>query len=157
MYIDGLSQFLTRDGTRRTAPVPPAQKGDDRGFPSRSTGSSPPCRRRIARPRRCRRTDRHRPRGRQRRHDEAGRAEGRSSTPWRLGRASHFTHLFQIKTPGNNGGACFTVSLSRNGSGERLRFVPDSSKNNAEIGSVDLNQIRDKWVTVDMTFLMSKN
>jgi hypothetical protein len=77
--------------------------------------------------------------------------------PSTLRGTSHFTHLFQIKTPGNNGGPYFTVSLSRNGSGERLRFVPDSSKNNAEIGSVDLNRIRNKWVTVDMTFLMSKN
>jgi hypothetical protein len=69
-----------------------------------------------------------------------------------------FTHIFQIKTVGKNAaGPFFTISLSRSGDGERLRFRPFGSKDNSDIGSVDLDEIRDKWITVDMTFEIGEN
>src|SRR5262249_9026198 len=45
----------------------------------------------------------------------------------------------------------------RSGGGERLRFRPFSSKDNSDIGSVDLDKIRNKWITVDMTFGISES
>lgn len=65
---------------------------------------------------------------------------------------SKFTHIFQLKTPATNGGPWVTLSLSRSGSSELLRCRAFSTSGAPDIGATDLAPLRNKWITVDMTF-----
>jgi hypothetical protein len=72
--------------------------------------------------------------------------------PSTLHGTSKFTHIFQLKTPATNGGPWVTMSLSRSGSAERLRLRAFSTSGAPDIGSTDLAALRDKWITVELTF-----
>jgi hypothetical protein len=65
---------------------------------------------------------------------------------------SHFTHIFQLKTPATNGGPWVTMSLSRSGSAERLRLRAFSTPGSPDIGATNLAPLRDKWISVELTF-----
>jgi len=71
--------------------------------------------------------------------------------PTTLHGTSKFTHIFQTKTPATNGGPWVTLSLSRNGSGERLRLRAFSTPGSPDIGSTDLAPLRNKWISVEIT------
>jgi hypothetical protein len=72
--------------------------------------------------------------------------------PATLHGTSRFTHIFQLKTPATNGGPWVTMSLSRSGSAERLRLRAFSTSGAPDIGSTDLAPLREKWITVELTF-----
>jgi hypothetical protein len=72
--------------------------------------------------------------------------------PTTLHGTSHFTHIFQLKTPATNGGPWVTLSLSRSGSGERLHLAADSTSGAPDIGSTNLAPLRNKWISVELTF-----
>jgi hypothetical protein len=72
--------------------------------------------------------------------------------PTTLHGTSKFSHIFQLKTPATNGGPWVTMSLSRSGSSERLRLRAFSTSGSPDIGSTDLAPLRNKWITVDLTF-----
>ncbi|HEU4423136.1 MAG TPA: hypothetical protein VFR67_11440, partial [Pilimelia sp.] len=72
--------------------------------------------------------------------------------PSTLHGTSKFTHIFQLKTPETNGGPWITLSLSRSGSSERMRLRAFSTSGAPDVGSTNLAPLRDKWITVDMTF-----
>jgi len=72
--------------------------------------------------------------------------------PATLHGTSKFTHIFQLKTPATNGGPWVTMSLSRSGSTERLRLRAFSTDGSPDIGGTDLAPLRDKWITVELTF-----
>ncbi len=74
--------------------------------------------------------------------------------PATLRGTSRFTHIFQLKTPATNGGPWVTLSLSRSGSSERMRLRAFSTSGSPDIGSTDLAPLREKWITVDLTFRM---
>jgi hypothetical protein len=63
---------------------------------------------------------------------------------------SSFTHIFQLKRPGNGSGPLATMGLRRNGSDEYLTLRPFAS--GGEIGKVPLSQVWNKWISIDMTF-----
>src|SRR5690349_21220374 len=64
---------------------------------------------------------------------------------------SSFTHIFQLKRPGNGTGPLATIGLRRNGSDEYLAWRPWTS-GGAELGHVPLTQLWNRWATIDMTF-----
>jgi hypothetical protein len=72
--------------------------------------------------------------------------------PSTLHGTSKFSHIFQLKTPATNGGPWVTMSLSRSGSSERLRLRAFSTSGAPDIGSTDLAPLREKWITVELTF-----
>jgi hypothetical protein len=72
--------------------------------------------------------------------------------PATLHGTSHFTHIFQLKTPATNGGPWVTMSLSRSGSAERLRLRAFSTPGSPDIGSTNLAPLREKWISVELTF-----
>jgi hypothetical protein len=72
--------------------------------------------------------------------------------PSTLHGTSHFTHIFQLKTPATNGGPWVTMSLSRSGSTERLRLRAFSTPGSPDIGATNLAPLRDKWISVELTF-----
>jgi hypothetical protein len=72
--------------------------------------------------------------------------------PATLHGTSRFTHIFQLKTPATNGGPWVTMSLSRSGSKETLRLRGFSTPGSPDIGSTALAPLREKWVSVELTF-----
>ena len=72
--------------------------------------------------------------------------------PSTLHGTSKFTHIFQLKTPATNGGPWVTMSLSRSGSAETLRLRAFSTEGSPDIGSTNLAPLREKWITVELTF-----
>jgi hypothetical protein len=72
--------------------------------------------------------------------------------PSTLHGTSKFTHIFQLKTPATNGGPWVTMSLSRSGGTERLRLRAFSTSGSPDIGSTNLAPLRDRWVSVELTF-----
>jgi hypothetical protein len=72
--------------------------------------------------------------------------------PSTLHGTSKFTHIFQLKTPATNGGPWVTLSLSRSGSAERMRLRAFSTSGSPDIGSTDLGPLREKWITIELTF-----
>jgi hypothetical protein len=77
--------------------------------------------------------------------------------PSTLHGTSQFTHIFQLKTPATNGGPWVTLSLSRSGSTERLRLRAFSTDGAPDIGSTNLAPLREKWITVELTFRIGSN
>jgi hypothetical protein len=77
--------------------------------------------------------------------------------PGSLHGTSSFTHIFQLKTPATNGGPWVTMSLSRSGSAERLRLRAFSTSGAPDIGSTDLAPLRNKWISVELTFRIGSN
>jgi hypothetical protein len=61
-----------------------------------------------------------------------------------------FTHIFQLKRPGNGSAPLATIGLRRNGNSEYLTWRPFAS--GGELGRVSLTDIWNKWATIDMTF-----
>ena len=72
--------------------------------------------------------------------------------PATLHGTSRFTHIFQLKTPATNGGPWVTMSLGRSGSKETLRLRGFSTPGSPDIGSTALAPLREKWVSVELTF-----
>jgi hypothetical protein len=72
--------------------------------------------------------------------------------PATLHGTSKFTHIFQLKTPATNGGPWVTLSLHRSGSKETFQLQADSTSGAPAIGTTDLSPLRDKWITVELTF-----
>ena len=72
--------------------------------------------------------------------------------PATLHGTSKFSHIFQLKTPKTNGGPWVTLSLSRSGSAEQLRCRAFSTAGSPDIGATNLAPLREKWITVEMTF-----
>jgi hypothetical protein len=72
--------------------------------------------------------------------------------PTTLHGTSKFTHIFQLKTPATNGGPWVTLSLHRSGSKETLQLQADSTSGAPAIGTTDLSPLRNKWITVELTF-----
>jgi hypothetical protein len=72
--------------------------------------------------------------------------------PTTLHGTSKFSHIFQLKTPATNGGPWVTMSLSRSGGAERLRLRAFSTDGAPDIGGTDLAPLRNKWITVELTF-----
>lgn len=72
--------------------------------------------------------------------------------PTTLHGTSKFTHIFQLKTPATNGGPWVTLSLHRSGSKETLQLQADSTSGAPAIGNTDLSPLRNKWITVELTF-----
>ncbi|WP_034213381.1 hypothetical protein [Actinoplanes subtropicus] len=72
--------------------------------------------------------------------------------PATLHGTSKFTHIFQLKTPATNGGPWMTVSLHRSGSKETLQLQADSTSGVPVVGATDLSPLREKWITVELTF-----
>jgi len=72
--------------------------------------------------------------------------------PGSLRGTSRFTHIFQLKTPATNGGPWVTLSLGRSGSSETLRCRAFSTPGSPDIGATNLAPLRNRWITVDMTF-----
>jgi hypothetical protein len=85
-------------------------------------------------------------------NDETWRITYEMFMPATLHGTSHFTHIFQLKTPATNGGPWVTMSLSRSGSAERLRLRAFSTPGSPDIGSTDLAPLREKWISVELTF-----
>lgn len=73
--------------------------------------------------------------------------------PSTLHGTSHFTHIFQLKTPATNGGPWITLSPSRSGSTEILRAQADSTPGNPAIATTKLAPLRERWITVQWTFI----
>ncbi len=71
--------------------------------------------------------------------------------PASLHGTSHFTHVFQTKTPSTNAGPWVTVSLSRNGKGEQIRLQADSTGGAPVIAAADLASLHERWVSVTLT------
>ncbi|MGC9668103.1 hypothetical protein ACNTMW_16295 [Planosporangium sp. 12N6] len=63
-----------------------------------------------------------------------------------------FTHIFQLKRPGNGTGPLATIGLRRNGSAEYLTLRPFVS--GGEIGRVPLSAAWNRWISIEMTFLI---
>jgi len=74
--------------------------------------------------------------------------------PSTLHATSKFSHIFQLKTPATNGGPWVTLSLSRVGGAERMRLRAFSTSGSPDIGATDLAPLREKWITIDLTFRM---
>jgi hypothetical protein len=74
--------------------------------------------------------------------------------PATLHATSRFSHIFQLKTPATNGGPWVTLSLSRVDGAERMRLRAFSTSGSPDIGSAALPPLREKWITIDLTFRM---
>nr|BFE69961.1 hypothetical protein GCM10020092_032620 [Actinoplanes digitatis] len=61
-----------------------------------------------------------------------------------------FTHIFQLKRPGNGSAPLATIGLRRDDDAEYLTWRPFAS--GGELGNVPLEQIWNRWATIDMTF-----
>jgi hypothetical protein len=72
--------------------------------------------------------------------------------PATLHGTSKFSHIFQLKTPKTNGGPWVTLSLGRSGSSESLRLRAFSTPGAPDIGATNLARLRERWITVDLTF-----
>jgi hypothetical protein len=72
--------------------------------------------------------------------------------PTSLHGTSKFSHIFQLKTPATNGGPWVTLSLSRSGGSELMRLRALSTDGSPDIGSTGLAPLRNKWITVELTF-----
>ncbi len=71
--------------------------------------------------------------------------------PATLHGTSHFTHIFQTKTPKTNAGPWVTISLTRSGKTEMVRFQADSTNGNPSIAAHELAPLHETWTTVEMT------
>ncbi|QLH25991.1 hypothetical protein HYQ63_39765 [Streptomyces sp. Rer75] len=69
--------------------------------------------------------------------------------PSSLHGTSRFTHIFQTKTPVDNGGPYITLDLGRSGSKETLRARAYANSGSPDIASTDLSPLRNKWITVE--------
>jgi hypothetical protein len=71
--------------------------------------------------------------------------------PASLHGTSHFTHIFQTKTPRTNAGPWVTLSLTRSGRTELIRLQADSTNGNPSIAAHELAPLHETWVTVEIT------
>jgi hypothetical protein len=71
--------------------------------------------------------------------------------PSTLHGTSHFTHIFQLKTPKTNDGPWVTLDLGRSGSKETFRARAYLTSG-PDIASTDLAPLREKWITIEWTF-----
>ncbi|MBP8533355.1 hypothetical protein [Streptomyces sp. MK37H] len=72
--------------------------------------------------------------------------------PTSLHGTSKFTHIFQTKTPVDNGGPYITLDLGRSGSTETLRARAYANSGSPDIASTNLAPLRNKWITIEWTF-----
>jgi len=72
--------------------------------------------------------------------------------PSSLHGTSKFTHIFQTKTPVDNGGPYVTLDLGRSGGKEVLRARAYANSGSPDIASTDLSPLRNKWITIEWTF-----
>jgi hypothetical protein len=77
--------------------------------------------------------------------------------PTSLHGTSKFTHIFQTKTPIDNGGPYVTLDLGRSGSKELLRARAYANSGSPDIASTDLAPLRNKWITVQWTFTIGSS
>jgi hypothetical protein len=70
--------------------------------------------------------------------------------PESLKGCDHFCHIFQLKRPGPGSSPLVTMSLRRRGGREEMALRAISS--GGDIASTPLAPLRNKWITVDMTF-----
>ncbi|MBI0296412.1 hypothetical protein JBE04_18560 [Streptomyces sp. PRKS01-29] len=72
--------------------------------------------------------------------------------PTSLHGTSRFTHIFQTKTPVDNGGPYITLDLGRSGGTELLRARAYANSGSPDIASTNLAPLRNKWITIEWTF-----
>ncbi|GHJ38690.1 hypothetical protein [Streptomyces sp. TS71-3] len=77
--------------------------------------------------------------------------------PTSLHGTSKFTHIFQTKTPADNGGPYITLDLGRSGSKELLRARAYANSGSPDIASTDLAPLRNKWITIEWTFTIGSS
>ncbi|WP_280885041.1 hypothetical protein [Streptomyces sp. LBL] len=77
--------------------------------------------------------------------------------PTSLHGTSKFTHIFQTKTPVDNGGPYVTLDLGRSGSGETLRARAYANSGSPDIASTDLAPLRNKWITIEWTLTIGSS
>jgi hypothetical protein len=70
--------------------------------------------------------------------------------PTTLHGTSKFSHIFQLKMPGTGTGPLVTMSLRRSGGEEQIALRAFES--GGDIGSAALAPLRNKWISIDMTF-----
>jgi hypothetical protein len=77
--------------------------------------------------------------------------------PSSLHGTSKFTHIFQTKTPADNGGPYVTLDLGRSGSKELLRARAYANDGSPDIASTDLSPLRNKWITIQWTLTIGSS
>ncbi|MFE2189106.1 hypothetical protein [Streptomyces sp. NPDC059455] len=77
--------------------------------------------------------------------------------PTSLHGTSKFTHIFQTKTPVDNGGPYITLDLGRSGSTELLRARAYANSGSPDIASTNLAPLRNKWITIEWTFTVGSS
>jgi hypothetical protein len=70
--------------------------------------------------------------------------------PETLKGCDHFCHIFQLKRPGPGSAPLVTMSLRRKSGQEQIALRSFAS--GGDIGAIALAPLRNKWITVDMTF-----
>ncbi|MEU1663764.1 hypothetical protein ABZ547_09115 [Streptomyces sparsogenes] len=70
---------------------------------------------------------------------------------------SKFTHIFQTKTPVDNGGPYVTLDLGRSGSTETLRARAYANSGSPDIASTNLSPLRNKWITIEWTLTIGSS
>jgi chitin-binding protein len=68
--------------------------------------------------------------------------------PGSLKATTSFTHIMQMKEPGEGTGPILTIDLRKRGSQNRLELVIFDS--DTVVGSTDLNPLQNKWINVDV-------
>jgi hypothetical protein len=71
--------------------------------------------------------------------------------PASLHGTDHFSHIFQTKTPRTNAGPWVTLSLTRSGRTEMIRFQADSTSGAPSIAAHELAPLHETWTTVEIT------
>ncbi|MGW3567772.1 hypothetical protein ACWDSL_28620 [Streptomyces sp. NPDC000941] len=77
--------------------------------------------------------------------------------PTSLHGTSKFTHIFQTKTPVDNGGPYVVLDLGRSGSTETLRARAYANSGSPDIASTNLSPLRNKWITIEWTFTIGSS
>ncbi|MER7792040.1 hypothetical protein [Streptomyces sp. NPDC097640] len=77
--------------------------------------------------------------------------------PTSLHGTSKFTHIFQTKTPVDNGGPYVTLDLGRSGSTETLRARAYANSGSPDIASTNLSPLRNKWITIEWTLTIGSS